>query len=484
MYDAATTSGHGDGACASCHIFGDLDSLAWDLGDPFGTPLNNPNPFSGTVGPVGQFHPLKGPMTTQSLRGMAGQGPMHWRGDRTGGNDPGGSALDEDAAFKKFNPAFVNLLGRPAQLTAPKMQAFTDFVLTLEYPPNPIKALNNSSTSAQLAGATFFSNTVVDGGALTCVSCHALPFGGGGNSSFEGEPQEFKIAHLRNGYAKVGMFPVAGNQVRGFGFLHDGAVPTIATFLTAPVFTFAAGAAGTTQRANLEQSSLATDTGLRPIVGQQVSATPTTFADANVITRIQLLIDRDNANDCELVVKGVAAGIARGYLFVGSDNFQPDRASDALINKTTLRNQAAAAGQELTYTCVPPGSGTRSALDRDEDGRFDRNELDAGFDPGDPGDPSVCEDGLDNDGDSLTDLSDPGCRNKDWTTESPACNDGIDNDFDSQTDLADADCPNAWSDNEFTAAPSCGLLGVEALPVLAWAALRRRRRAGVVQTRG
>ena len=31
------------------------------------------------------FHPMKGPMTTQSLRGMANHGPMHWRGDRTGG---------------------------------------------------------------------------------------------------------------------------------------------------------------------------------------------------------------------------------------------------------------------------------------------------------------------------------------------------------------------------------------------------------------
>ena len=35
-----------------------------------------------------EFHPLKGPMTTQSLRGMANDGSMHWRGDRTGGNDP------------------------------------------------------------------------------------------------------------------------------------------------------------------------------------------------------------------------------------------------------------------------------------------------------------------------------------------------------------------------------------------------------------
>ncbi len=34
LYDATLTSSHGDSACASCHIFGDFDSLAWDLGDP------------------------------------------------------------------------------------------------------------------------------------------------------------------------------------------------------------------------------------------------------------------------------------------------------------------------------------------------------------------------------------------------------------------------------------------------------------------
>ena len=91
LYDARR-SAHGDSACASCHIFGDFDGLAWDLGDPFGTVVSNPNPFR--VPPPGgnpSFHQMKGPMTTQSLRGLADPaGPMHWRGDRTGGSDPGG----------------------------------------------------------------------------------------------------------------------------------------------------------------------------------------------------------------------------------------------------------------------------------------------------------------------------------------------------------------------------------------------------------
>ncbi len=40
-------------------------------------------------------------------------------------------------------------------------------------------------------------------------------------------------------------------------------------------------------------------------------------------------------------------------------------------------------GQELTYTCVPPGSGVRIGIDRDEDGFPDRTEIEAGSDPAD-----------------------------------------------------------------------------------------------------
>ena len=387
LYDALDTSGHGDSACASCHIFGDFDSLAWDLGDPFGEIVANPNPFR--VGSGGPFHPMKGPMTTQSQRGMADLGPMHWRGDRTGGTE-GGNPLDEDLAFKAFNPAFVGLLGRAAELTATQMQQFTDFILTVRYPPNPIRALDNVPTSGQAAAQTFFLEEPSDAGVITCNQCHQLPAGADGFSSFEGETQEFKIAHLRNGYQKVGMFGLPsgvlggtgnlGDQVRGFGFLHDGSIPTIFNFLRSSVFQIP----NDTMRRNLENFSLSLDTGLRPIVGQQVSANSATFSNSTVITRIDLLIARDDAGDCELVVKGVAGGEARGWRYAGGNNFQGDRAADPLIDKTSLRTLAGTAGQEQTYTCVPPGGGVRIGIDRDGDNAFDGDEIDAGSDPGDP----------------------------------------------------------------------------------------------------
>jgi hypothetical protein len=49
-----------------------------------------------------------------------------------------------------------------------------------------------------------------------------------------------------------------------------------------------------------------------------------------------------------------------------------------------LRALANGAGQELTYTCVPPGCGERVGVDRDADGFFDRDELDACSNPQDP----------------------------------------------------------------------------------------------------
>ena len=216
LYDAPHTSGHGDTACASCHIFGDFDSLAWDLGDPFGVGRPEPEPVRAGPARARPFHPMKGPMTTQSLRGMAGAGPMHWRGDRTGGSDPGGDPLDEDARLQgsSTRPSSACSARRRADARG-AMQAFTDFILTVRYPPNPIRALDNMPHAPRKqAGQDFFTDRAVRRPRARATSATRLPLGTDGLSSIEGEPQEFKIAHLRNAYQKVGMFglpPGPGN---------------------------------------------------------------------------------------------------------------------------------------------------------------------------------------------------------------------------------------------------------------------------------
>jgi len=384
LYDARLTSSNGEAACASCHVFGDFDSLAWDLGDPEGVVLSNPNPNGPASAFNAPFHPMKGPMTTQSLRGLANHGPMHWRGDRTAGHS-GGDPLDENGAFREFNVAFVGLLGRDAQLDPAQMQAFADFALEITYPPNPIRSLDNSLTPMQQAGRSVYLTTPTVG-SLTCNACHVLSpqngfFGSSGLMSNEAEPQFLKIPHLRNLYQKVGMFGMArnsalvpsdgefmGEQVRGFGFLHDGSVDTLQRFHSAPLFVFPLG---DSQRQQVVQFMFAFDSNLAPVVGQQI-----TLDDTNAPTatpRIDLLVARAAASECDLVVKGLVAGQPRGWLReFGS--YRSDRLDEPLLNETQLRALAQTAGQALTYTCVPPGSGVRAGIDRDEDSVLDGDD--------------------------------------------------------------------------------------------------------------
>ncbi|MES1244010.1 MAG: beta-propeller fold lactonase family protein [Acidobacteriota bacterium] len=435
LYDTRLSSSHGDSACASCHVFGDFDSLAWDLGNPDGEVIDNPGPFitkllnlitNQPMEPV--FHPMKGPMTTQSLRGMASHGPMHWRGDRTGGNDapseqPDSGSFDERAAFDKFNGAFPDLLGRHATLSQAEMDAFTDFILRVTYPPNPNRRLDNTLTPDQEAGRQLFdrvncgipSAPELDGAVLTCSSCHKIDpganpgtpapglFGTGGLSGFDFNPQLFKTPHLRNVYQKLGMFGnpenpgflggdngFKGDQIRGFGLLHDGSVDTVFRFTHGLSFSevfngpntnsLPEGPEGEIQRRQLEAFILAFPTNLAPAVGQQVTLRASHSASAEA--RIDLLRGRAEAGDCDLVAKSSLFDDEVGFLYVGSGLFARDRHGQPLVPAVALR--ALAAVRPVTYTCVPPGSGERIGVDRDGDGSWDGDERLAQTDPADP----------------------------------------------------------------------------------------------------
>ncbi|MFL5355580.1 hypothetical protein [Archangium sp.] len=426
LYDARKSSSHGDSSCASCHIFGDFDSLDWNLGNPDGTYKQNKNPIAQvppefgddpTFGQDPNFHPVKGPLATQSLRGMANHGPMHWRGDRTGGNDapssqPDSGAFDESAAFKQFNPAFMDLLGRNSQLSPAEMQQFSDFMLQVVYPPNPVRNLDNSLTPAQQAGKDFFFNTVsfFHG---PCNSCHRLDpnanpgagsfkglFGTDSKSAFVGTAIFPKTPHLRNLYQKVGMFGVAfpfgfqepdsflGDQVRGFGFNSDGSIDTLLRFNAGfdfhPIFNSVGipdSPEGRQLKKDMEQYLLAFDSNLAPIVGQQVTLTPSNASMAG--PRINLLVARANAGECDLVAKGRIALTEVGFVYQGGQ-FKADRQSQLPVADAALRQRIATHGGTLTYTCAPPGSGQRIGIDRDLDGFPDGDERAAGSNPADP----------------------------------------------------------------------------------------------------
>ena len=313
--------------------------------------------------------------------------------------------LGEVAAFNAFNVAFPGLVGRDeGQFSPAQMQQFTDFALQIVYPPNPIRQLDNTLRTDEQAGRTRYFGAITDGG-LNCNGCHTLDptngfFGGDGNSSEEGETQEFKIPHLRNVYQKVGMFGLAstpgldgtfanlGDQVRGFGVLHDGSIDTVRRFLNPTTFALTVA-----ERTNLETFVMAFDTDLPPMVGQQI--TRTTSNGAVVDPRISAMLTAANAayaskllgpgaRQCDVIVKGIVGGQARGYLYdPTSAQYHSDRAAEALVSHAALQAVTASPGQELTWTCAPYGSGTRMGLDRDLDTYYDRDELDAGSDPAD-----------------------------------------------------------------------------------------------------
>ena len=238
--------------------------------------MGAPGDINGT-GTADSLHPMKGPMATQTLRGMVNHGPMHWRGDRvTGyfGTDMSTAPpYNSTLAFKNFIQAFNTLVGLGPMFSTSDMDTYTEFALAIATPPNAVRNLDRSLTASQATGRSFFlgcdgndtmtsaaaacgdAGTPTDdaghfsdgqpGYGFTCQGCHVLNpamgfFGTDGESSYEALPQIMKVPQLRNLYEKVGMFGVPadpranpgnngnlGPQVRGVGFTNDGSVDAV-----------------------------------------------------------------------------------------------------------------------------------------------------------------------------------------------------------------------------------------------------------------
>ena len=276
LYDTHETSGLGQLACASCHVDSRTDRLAWDLGDPSGSVASASGQnlgmgLPGLTAGFQDFAPMKGPMTTQTLQDIIGKEPLHWRGDRDSLHD--------------FSGAFTGLQGDNAQPTAADIDEFEEFLATIHFPPNPYRNFDNSlPTSVSLAGhfsvgrfspagtqlpngnAAVGLNLYMPPSTLdapfACATCHTLPTGLGPDMTLSGftfvpvpagpngeahhglvsvdgsTNRSIKIPQTRAIHEKVGMDLTQTNVQAGFGFLHDGSIPSIAHFLSSPAFTF------------------------------------------------------------------------------------------------------------------------------------------------------------------------------------------------------------------------------------------------------
>ena len=363
LYDGEISSAHGDLACGSCHLFGDKDGMVWDLGNPQGKLAPPPNFFG-----LHPFHPMKGPMVTQSLKGLPNTGRLHWRGDR--------------ADFAAFNVAFVGLMGRETMLDDFSFSIFQEFAFSLRYPPNPNQNLDGSLPSDlpgvgdPVVGRQVFERPNVDDFAA-CADCHADPIGTS-TIIFGGrelrEEQDFKTPHLRNIYTKQGFTRDEPVRKRGFGFQHDGSLEDVVRFLESPRFVFHSDQ----ERHDLEAYLLCFDTGTHPAVGQQLTLLGGDPSSAHA--RVQTLVDVASSDRIGLIAKGRdEAGETRGWMYDGA-TFRSDRMSEP---PRTLESLEALASNdhEITFTGVLFGTERRLGIDHDLDGALDRDELDAGSDP-------------------------------------------------------------------------------------------------------
>jgi len=428
LYGTHRQSGLGQISCASCHVDGKMDRLAWDLGDPSGStmPIASMNLGFGVSGlepgtatpPFAPHHPMKGPMVTQSLQDIIQHEPLHWRGDRDSLHD--------------FLDAFFTLQG--AVYTA-DMDEFEDFLTTIAFPPNPYRSLQNTlpadlplpghSTTGRFSpagsplpngnaydGIGLFRNRarLIAGGQFACVTCHTLPTGLGSTMTWNGANFDpfsvgplgesrlgmvtaagvtnttMKIPHLRNLYLRRG-FDLMGTSSRaGFGFGHDGSIDSLERFINMPAFHIASDE----ETADVIAFLLSLSGSALPLPGTIIELLPPGPASndvpASVGTQLTLSGPPDPAQAAllqgmialadslkvGLVAHGIIEGGQRGLVYLGAGLWQADRLGEQYGSAAV--QGFALPGTELTYMIVPAGSQTRLGVDRNQDGCMDGDE--------------------------------------------------------------------------------------------------------------
>ena len=213
--------------------------------------------------------------------------------------------------------------------------------------------------------------------------------------------KNIKVAQLRSLYKKVGMDLTQTSVQAGFGFLHDGSIPSLSHFLSSPAFEFQndqqlanmiafmmsfAGSDlpnGATNNVLFPPGTASQDT--HAGVGTQVTITDYASAPAADVQLIQEIISEAELGRVGLIARGTIGGVPRGaklnapLLPPGPASFQTDRASEVLTRADILALGTPA--EPWTLTVVPAGNETRAGIDRDRDGFLDRDEIDAGSDP-------------------------------------------------------------------------------------------------------
>ncbi len=348
LYDAKL-SGNGTGACGSCHIDGDMDHLAWDLGDPTGSMAETKDPVTVV------FHPMKGPMTTLALKGLNNLQPYHWRGDK--------------ADFAAFNPAFNTLLGG-SELSNADMTSYQDFVFTILFQPNPNENLDRTMPATIAGGSPstglqIYKHQAFAFGIVTCGLCHFYPGTGTDKliipAALLQQPQPFKTPQMRNIYQKLLFNNAPGAaSIDGYGLLHDGSKAGAFEFLSDPVF--GSFSTDTYIQTQLNAFMQCFDTGMAPAVGYTRTVTAKNVSNTYIMDDWATLESQAAALNIDLIVKGTINGQVHGLLYQpASNNYVTDTAGLGPFTRAQLITFITG-GDTLSPMGVPYGAGLQMGI--------------------------------------------------------------------------------------------------------------------------
>ena len=339
LYDAKL-SGNGTGACSSCHVDADMDHLAWNLGDRSGnmtTVVQN--------GVTISFHPMKGPMMTQTLRGLLNLSPYHWRGDFTD--------------FSFFNVNFDKLMGG-SEISGSDMTTFNTFINSILFLPNPYENLDRTLPTSLAGGNPVNGDTdylTIKGTGQpprACNDCHTANPGPGSNRLILAffQPQPLKDVQLRNIYQKLLYTKHVEQSIDGFGMEHDGNISAASDLLAQSTFS------GYTsqQKTDIISYLLCFDTGTAPAVGFAITLTASNVNSSTEQSDWSTLQSQASAANIDLIARGTIQGKVHGLLYQPSKaNYISD--TNAVYTQAQLQSDILS-GDTLTFMGVYPGTGT------------------------------------------------------------------------------------------------------------------------------
>jgi hypothetical protein len=308
LFDAKL-SGNGTMSCATCHVDADRNGLAWDLGNPGGQMFSN--------GSQTLLHPMKGPLLTQTIRGLQGERIFHWRADRPG--------------LASFNVAFHDLMGGQP-LESNELASLVRYLRSIRFAPNPNRNLDDTlpttpiGASAKDGEAIFLTKNNVGREGNTqfrCVGYHVNSTGAGGFGFTGSIGQPTKTAQLRGLHERDGREPSANGRTSGFGYGPDGSLDNLASFLSG---SHRFNPLTADEKAALQHFLLAFPTESAPVIGFARTVTAANAKETPVVTDLQLLIAQAELEKCDLIVKGFLDDRQVGFVYdTAKKNFSRDR---------------------------------------------------------------------------------------------------------------------------------------------------------------